>query len=159
MSTRLLPRVVAHTHPPRYRLHKYWSRKPYNVVQAFVAALVPSPGVVVDPFIGSGVVAREAAQLGHTVYASDINPVSLLLTETTCSPPEPAGFSSALGALLDRLKPRQPTCGPAPSPARPCHVGMKWSHGVRRAGASSRPAPWWARVVPESAEIVGIRCA
>ena len=40
MSTRLLPRVVAHTHPPRYRLHKYWSRKPYNVVQAFVAALV-----------------------------------------------------------------------------------------------------------------------
>ena len=104
MSTRLLPRVVAHTHPPRYRLHKYWSRKPYNVVQAFVAALVPSPGVVVDPFIGSGVVAREAAQLGHTVYASDINPVSLLLTETTCSPPEPAGFSSALGALLDRLE-------------------------------------------------------
>ena len=104
MSTRLLPRVVAHTHPPRYRLHKYWSRKPYNVVQAFVGALVPSPGVVVDPFIGSGVVAREAAQLGHTVYASDINPVSLLLTETTCSPPDPARFSAVLGALLDRLE-------------------------------------------------------
>jgi transposase-like protein len=96
--------ATARTHPPRYLLHKYWSRKPYNVVQDFIRDLLPSPGVVVDPFVGSGITAAEAAAQGHEVYACDVNPVSVLLTQVTTHPPAASAFDEAMGAILGALE-------------------------------------------------------
>ncbi len=97
--------IAAQTHPPRYGLHKYWSRKPHNVVRhVLLRALPEGPGVVVDPFVGSGVTAREAADLGHEVFAGDINPLALLLTQTTCAPPDPDRFQTIMQAALAALQ-------------------------------------------------------
>ena len=63
---RPIPVVFAQTHPPEYLLHKYWSRKPHNVLALFLSELLPRPGTVVDPFCGSGVLLREAARLGFS---------------------------------------------------------------------------------------------
>ena len=101
---RRLPSTLAATHPPRYRLHKYWSRKPHNVVREFVAHLLPTPGVVVDPFAGSGVPLLEAAGLGHETHGADVNPVAVLLARVTGSAPDPDRFVTAVGHLLDRVE-------------------------------------------------------
>ena len=87
-----LSTVAAATHPPRYRLHKYWSRKPHNVIRSFVEDLLSTPGVVVDPYVGSGVTAWEAANLRHQVYASDVNPIAVRLASLTTRPPDAEAF-------------------------------------------------------------------
>ena len=104
MTAKTLPILAAQTHPPRYRLHKYWSRKPHNVVRSFVEHLLEAPGVVVDPFVGSGVTAYEAAALGHRVHACDLNPIAVLMARTTASPPPAKACVDALGGLLDEVE-------------------------------------------------------
>jgi len=99
-----LSTVVAATHPPRYRLHKYWSRKPYNVIRSFVEDLLSTPGVVVDPYVGSGVTAWEAANLGHQVYASDVNPIAVRLATLTTGPPDAEAFLNAMNDCLHQLE-------------------------------------------------------
>ncbi len=93
--------MAAKTHPPEYRIHKYWSRKPHNIVRSCVQLLLPQPGVVVDPCCGSGVVLREAALLGHETFGSDVNPVATELSELMLDPPDPEAFHRATAELLD----------------------------------------------------------
>jgi hypothetical protein len=95
--------VVATTHPPEYRLHKYWARKPANVLAAYLAKLLPSAGVVVDPFCGSGVFPREAELLGHEVYGFDSNPLAARLSRLTSDPPDLDNFVEAARHILDVL--------------------------------------------------------
>ena len=68
--------IAAETHTPEYLLHKYWARKPHNVLSELIKELVPQGGIVVDPFCGSGVVLHEAQKLGYTAYGFDINPTA-----------------------------------------------------------------------------------
>lgn len=97
--------VVAETHPPEYLLHKYWSRKPHNVLSSYVAQLVGTDrGLVVDPFCGSGVLLREAALLGHDVIGADVNPVAVNLSSVTVDPPALCAFREAAELLLDTLR-------------------------------------------------------
>ncbi|MFW5968131.1 MAG: DNA methyltransferase, partial [Persicimonas sp.] len=93
--------VVAKTHPREYRLHKYWSRKPHNVVRHFVGELIDEPGVVVDPFCGSGVAVREASKLGHRAYGFDVNPVAVNLSRVTTDPPPLRAFCDAVRPVVD----------------------------------------------------------
>jgi len=87
-------------HPPEYRLHKYWARKPHNVVADFLRALVPPGGAVLDPFCGSGVVLAEARALGLCATGIDLNPAAALISRVTADPPDPAAFFPALDAFL-----------------------------------------------------------
>jgi 16S rRNA G966 N2-methylase RsmD len=69
--------VLGKTHSSEYSWHKYWSRKPANVIASYLKALVPTGGRVLDPFSGSGVVLRESARLGLHCSAFDVNPVAV----------------------------------------------------------------------------------
>lgn len=97
--------VTAQTHPAGYAFHKYWSRKPHNVVRAALQACGVGPGeVVLDPFCGSGVPLSEAAALGATCVGLDVNPVAVLLTSATLQPPDPTRFLEFFGALLNETE-------------------------------------------------------
>lgn len=96
--------VVAKTHPSKYLLHKYWSRKPHNVIQTFLEALVPSGGTVIDPFCGSGVVISEAINLGFNTYGFDINPSAVLISKVTTSKILLNRFSDVVGNILNDVK-------------------------------------------------------
>ena len=52
--------IEAKTYPARYRMHKYWAKKPYNVVSYYINHYTKKGDVVFDPFCGSGVTAVEA---------------------------------------------------------------------------------------------------
>lgn len=97
--------VTAKTHPPGYAFHKYWARKPHNVVRRALEACGVAPGsVVLDPFCGSGVPLSEAAALGATCIGFDVNPVAVELTKTTLNPPDPDAYRNALTTILGELE-------------------------------------------------------
>jgi adenine-specific DNA methylase len=77
-----LPLVEAETFPPRYRLHKYWGKKPANVVAAYIEAFSRKGETVLDPFCGSGVSVAEAIASGRKAVGIDLNPVAVRITRT-----------------------------------------------------------------------------
>jgi len=97
-----------------------------SVARSLIARYLPQPGIVADPMAGGGTVAVEAAQLGHTVWASDNNPqqpyielLDLYLTDLNdrmgeefrveidllvLHPPLPATLGHSLPAYTDWLR-------------------------------------------------------
>lgn len=84
--------IKAKTHTPEYLMHKYWARKPHNVISECIAALTSESDIVLDPFCGSGVVLREGALLGRRCYGFDLNPTAVLISKVLIDPPDPEGF-------------------------------------------------------------------
>lgn len=75
--------LVPKTHPPMYLMHKYWARKPHNVVAEYIKHYSAPGDVVLDPFLGSGVTLIEAIRAGRKAIGIDLDPISILITETT----------------------------------------------------------------------------
>jgi 16S rRNA G966 N2-methylase RsmD/predicted RNA-binding Zn-ribbon protein involved in translation (DUF1610 family) len=97
--------VTAETHPPGYSFHKYWARKPHNIVRIVLQACGLAPGdLVLDPFCGSGVPLSEAAALGATCIGFDVNPVAVELTRVTLNPPDPDLYRSAVSSIQEILE-------------------------------------------------------
>lgn len=96
-----MPKVLAaRTHPPEYMLHKYWARKPHNVLADLLRELVPTGGRVLDPFVGSGVLISEASRAGFEAYGVDVNPIAVLISRVTLDPPDPEEFAAAADRVL-----------------------------------------------------------
>lgn len=91
--------IKAETHPPEYLMHKYWARKPHNVIRECIAALTSEGDVVADPFCGSGVAVREGALLGRECYGFDVNPAAVLISRVLLAPPEPNAFAETFEAI------------------------------------------------------------
>lgn len=92
--------VAAETWPARYKLHKYWGRKPANVVDRYIQLFTKRDDLVLDPFAGSGVTLVEGARLGRRVAGFDINPFAVRLTNAMLHPPAPARFEAAAEAVV-----------------------------------------------------------
>lgn len=78
--------VIAKTHGPIYLMHKFWARKPHNVVARYIKYYTNPGDVVLDPFVGSGVTVIEAARLGRKAIGNDLNPIACFITEMTVAP-------------------------------------------------------------------------
>jgi DNA modification methylase len=92
--------VSAETWPARYKVHKYWGRKPANVVARYLAFFSEPGAVVLDPFAGSGVTLVEAARLGREARGFDLNPFAVRLTRAMLAPPAPSAFEQAARLVL-----------------------------------------------------------
>src|SRR5207245_6614882 len=57
-----------------YGVHPYFTRRPANVVRAYIERYSREGDVVLDPFGGTGVTAIEAFLLGRRAIQNDINP-------------------------------------------------------------------------------------
>ena len=89
------------TWPARYRLHKYWSRKPPDLVAERIAAATAPGDLVLDPFCGSGVAPIEAAALGRPAVGVDVNPFAIFLARTTAAPCDPNALVTAGARVLE----------------------------------------------------------
>lgn len=76
-----LAQIKALRHPIRYEAHRYWGRKPYNVVRYYIESFTSPGDIVLDPFGGSGVTAIEAALTGREGISVDINPMANFIAE------------------------------------------------------------------------------
>lgn len=75
--------LVPKSHPSHYLMHKYWARKPHNIVRAYIEYFTKPNEIVLDPFAGSGVTLIEALSCGRKAVAVDINPIASLITEVS----------------------------------------------------------------------------
>jgi len=57
-----------------YGVHPYFTRRPANVVRAYIERYSEEGDVVLDPFGGTGVTAIEAFLLGRSAIQNDLNP-------------------------------------------------------------------------------------
>jgi len=64
-----------------YALHKYWGKKPFNIVRDFIEMNTEKGELVLDPFCGSGVSVSEAVFSGRKGIGIDLNPASIFITE------------------------------------------------------------------------------
>ncbi|WP_066640256.1 DNA methyltransferase [Desulfolucanica intricata] len=78
--------IDAATHPAHYLMHKYWARKPHNIINAYIEYFTKPGDLVLDPFMGSGVTIIEALKLNRRALGVDINPVAHFITESTVRP-------------------------------------------------------------------------
>ena len=75
-----MPVLIAEKHSTEYLIHKYWARKPANVVRALISRYTEEGDLVLDPFCGSGVSLIEAARLGRPAIGIDVSPVAALVS-------------------------------------------------------------------------------
>jgi len=78
--------TVAKPHTPMYLMHKYWARKPHNVVSEYIQNYTKEGDFVLDPFCGSGPTPIEAIKLGRKGIGIDLNPTSMFITRMTAIP-------------------------------------------------------------------------
>ena len=64
-----------------YSTHKYWSKKPHNIIRHFIKTYSQKNDIVMDPFCGSGISNIEAILSGRKTVGIDINPAAIFITE------------------------------------------------------------------------------
>ncbi len=74
---------VADNIRPMYRVHKYWARKPWYVVNGYIKHFTKENDVVLDPFCGSGVTGVEAIATNRKAILIDLNPMAVFITKNT----------------------------------------------------------------------------
>lgn len=95
-----LGEITPEVYPSIYAMHRYWSRKPYNVVAEYIKHFTKPGDVVLDPFVGSGVTAIESLIARRKAVAVDLNPMAVFITKMTCIPVD----ISVLQHTFDSLK-------------------------------------------------------
>lgn len=63
-----------------YAMHKYWSKKPYNIIREFILRYTNKEDIVLDPFCGSGITIAESIITGRKAIGIDINPAAIFIT-------------------------------------------------------------------------------
>ncbi|MFM6021363.1 MAG: DNA methyltransferase, partial [Dolichospermum sp.] len=84
--------------------HKYWGKKPIECLAFLIENLTEKDDIVLDPFLGSGLVAREAVIRERRFIGIDINPVAVELSNLLVNLPNPDIFKKALNELEKSIK-------------------------------------------------------
>ena len=87
-----------------YAFHKYWGKKPAEPIAYLISHLCPQGGLVIDPFLGSGVSAIEALRLGRRVVGIDLNPAAVRLTRMLVKPPSKKSVETSLALIKKAAK-------------------------------------------------------
>lgn len=72
---------VAESYTGIYGMHKYWSKKPYNIIRDFILRYTNKNDIVIDPFCGSGISITESIFIGRKAVGIDINPSAIFITK------------------------------------------------------------------------------
>ncbi|TKJ39554.1 MAG: hypothetical protein CEE38_02195 [Planctomycetes bacterium B3_Pla] len=71
-----------------YGFHKYWGKKPHEPLAFIIEQLTSDADTVLDPFVGSGITARESLLRNRRFIGFDINPIAVEITRLLVSPPD-----------------------------------------------------------------------
>ena len=70
-------------HSRIYKIHKYWARKPWYIVEKYIKKYSAVGDLVMDPFCGSGCTGLEAVINGRNFIGQDLNPTAIQVTKGT----------------------------------------------------------------------------
>jgi hypothetical protein len=85
--------------------HKYWGKKPTEVWRFLIENLTLPHDIVLDPFLGSGLIAKEC--IGHNCrfIGFDVNPISIELTKLYLLHPDYIDLRNAIYEIERRIRP------------------------------------------------------
>jgi len=96
--------------PTGYRglsaFHKYWGKKPIECLGFLIDTLTQPNDIVVDPFVGSGLIARECALRKRRFIGVDLNPVSIQLARMISDLPALEQYDSAVQRMGKSIRAR-----------------------------------------------------
>lgn len=75
--------ITPKSHPSHYMLHKYWGRKPHNLISEYINIFTKPGDTVLDPFMGSGGVVIESNKMSRKGVGVDLNPMACLIVSET----------------------------------------------------------------------------
>jgi len=85
--------------------HKYWGKKPIELIQFLLQHLTQPNDIVVDPFLGGGLVTRCSRELNRRFIGIDVNPVSLELGKFFVSLPRYNEYADAYHEIASSVRP------------------------------------------------------
>lgn len=83
--------------------HKYWGKKPIESIAYLIENLTEEADVVMDPFLGSGLVAIECLSRNRKFIGIDINPFSIEHASFLLSLPRPQDYYDALRQIENEV--------------------------------------------------------
>ena len=89
-----------------YAMHKYWSKKPPNIVAFLVERYSRKGDIVLDPFSGYGVTGIEALRLDRKTVLIDLNPIATHISKVIIEPLDSKEFESVFKNLQEKVKPQ-----------------------------------------------------
>lgn len=108
MSSKIMDHIdsalVPKTHTSMYLMHKYWARKPHNVVSKYIETYSKKGEIVLDPFCGSGVTAIESLRLARKAIAVDLDPIAIFITRMTAMPIDIEEFKRAFNIIKKNVE-------------------------------------------------------
>jgi hypothetical protein len=93
-----------------YGVHPYFTRRPANVVRAYVERYSREGDVVLDPFGGTGVTAIESFLLGRRAIQNDLNPFANFIARNLPVVWSNAGGSTTREPIFGRRADSQRLC-------------------------------------------------
>ncbi|MBM3326970.1 MAG: hypothetical protein FJY65_08335 [Calditrichaeota bacterium] len=108
--------VLAQSHTPIYKMHRYWARRPHNVFAHIIQHYTNPGDLVLDPFCGGGVTVVESLRLRRRVVGVDINPLATWITQVEVEPVDldelEATFNEWYAWCVEKITPLfQAQCG------------------------------------------------
>src|SRR5437660_12721598 len=85
-----------------YGVHPYFTRRPANVVRAYIERFSREGDTVLDPFGGTGVTAIEAFLLGRKAIHNDLNPFANFIARNIADTTLPS--STLLREAFERVR-------------------------------------------------------
>ena len=95
---------TAETYTGIYGMHKYWSKKPHNIIRYFIDKYSAPNGIILDPFCGSGISVIEGIITGRKVIGIDINPSAIFITKQILQKVTTSELYNAYKTIEKKLK-------------------------------------------------------
>ena len=86
-----------------YAFHKYWGKKPIESLDYCIENCTNKNDIVLDPFLGSGIISKEAHNLGRRFLGIDINPFSIEHTLFLLSLPSADDYKNAIKLIKENV--------------------------------------------------------
>ncbi len=96
--------IPPEAHTPMYNIHRFFARKPHNVVRTYIEKYSDLGDIVLDPFCGSGVTISESLKTGRKAIGIDIEPMATFITKMTVKPLDMEDFNKTFKKLEEKLK-------------------------------------------------------
>lgn len=117
-----------------YAMHKYWSKKPPNIVAYFIEKYSKKGDTVLDPFSGYGVTGIEALRLGRKTILIDLNPIATFVSEVIIKQLNLNEVKNAFKILQEEVKPQIDALYTIPCPYGNAHNAIV-THAIHQNGA------------------------